>query len=222
MFSIPTNRKQVLSSPFPRMYGFPLLLMDHDLAVQSWPQSRPWLPEAPWTHPLGVESLSHTEECLPLNITPEQLPFPRSWLVTWQRLRREDGRCGRGEPARRRRSPHDDLTCQTSDSLLLLPPPSQILLIWNTWGEYQPPVFSENTYSWAIFKGVTFSYFQVQAATPAKPRNGSWVKSAPAFINTQGSPFKRKSWIRMGSAKAVSLFYKMFFIVVKYIQNVSF
>lgn len=35
MFSIPTNRKQVLSSPFPRMYGFPLLLMDHDLAVQS-------------------------------------------------------------------------------------------------------------------------------------------------------------------------------------------
>lgn len=158
------------------MYIFPLLLIDRDAAglgldLQAgfgyWGLYEPIC----W----AVESLSHEEECLPLNITPEQLNFQLSWLVTWPPPRGEDGRCGRWG-ARLTQTvtpwwPHLPNQWLT----LALPPPGQILLIWNTWGEYQSPALSENTRLWAIFKGVRLSYFQVEAATSARLRNGSQV-----------------------------------------------
>lgn len=106
------------------------------------------------------------------------------------------GDVGGGEPAPCRRSPHGDLTCPTSDSAPILPTPSQILLMWNTWGEYQSPVFSENTWCWAIFKGVTFPYFQMEAATLQSQK---WVLGWELLSN-------RKSEIKMDKAKKVSSF----------------
>ena len=65
------------------MYVSPLLLIDHDLAVQSLDLGVGFgyqsLPEPIcW----GVESWSHKEECFPLNFTPEQPDSQLSWLLT--------------------------------------------------------------------------------------------------------------------------------------------